>query len=106
MAEPPAVKLTEVGFKTAAGPLLIVGETVAPRTALPVKPFTLLSVMLNFPEEPGEKTWSCGLAEIVKSADKTRMLAMKVDQTPPAVETYSPATHTWLESDGSTPAPK
>ena len=104
--EPLEVKMTLTGFKTLVGPLLTVGETVAVRPTAPAKVPRLASVMLNFPEDPGVKIRICGLEEIVNPFEVIFIPAMNVDHTPPLGDTYSPATHTWVELDGSSPAPK
>ena len=106
LAEPPAVRVTLGGFRTTVGPLANAGETAAVRLTEPVKPPTLVKLILNIAERPGVRIETCGLAETVKLLEITVMLAMNVDQAPPVVEMYSPATQTTVVLEGSTPAPK
>src|SRR5713101_7377072 len=106
LPDPLAVKFRVEGFRRAVGPFATTGETFAARLTEPVKRLMLFKLILNNAERPGDKTETCGLAETAKSPEVTFMLAMKVDQTPPAFEVYSPATHTVVVLEGSTPAPK
>jgi hypothetical protein len=48
-AEPPAPNETLEGFSATVGPA---GETVDDRMTVPMKPFRLTKVMVDFPEEP------------------------------------------------------
>jgi len=106
LPDPPAVKFKVVGFRTVVGPLATTGETFAVRLTEPVKRLMLFRLILNNAERPGDKIETCGFAEMTKSLETMVMLAMKVDQTPPVFEVYSPATHTVVVLEGSTPAPK
>jgi hypothetical protein len=106
LPDPPAVKFKIVGFRTVVGPLAATGETFDATLTEPVKRLMPLRLILNNAERPGDRTETCGLAETTKSLETTVMLAMKVDQTPPVFEVYSPATHTVVVLEGSTPAPK
>jgi len=98
---PPDGIATLFGFSDKVRPE---GDAVAASEAVPENPPMLETPIVAVAELPAAMSAYAGLAEILNAM--TFMLAMYVDQTPPVVETYSPATHTWLGFDGSTPAPK
>lgn len=52
-----------VGFREAVGP---VGEIVADRLIVPLKPFSLVRVMVDAPDEPWRKVREDGFEEIAK----------------------------------------
>ncbi len=58
--------MTLVGFRERLGPL---GELVAERDTVPVKPLRLESVMVELAEEPRGAFRLLGLAEVLKSGE-------------------------------------
>ena len=63
-AEPPAVRLIEVGLRDGCGPD---GETAAVRFTDPEKPFMLLNVRVAVADEPCVAVREVALGVIVKS---------------------------------------
>ncbi len=67
----PDERLTLVGLREAVGPA---GETVEERATVPVKPPTLVKMMLDVPDEPGETIIDAG-PEMLKSGTFTLTVA-------------------------------
>ena len=72
-AEPPGVRLTDVGLRDTCGPA---GVTEALKFTVPEKPFVLVSVMEVVPDEPGATVRDVGLDVIEKSAFVTVTLTV------------------------------
>ncbi len=69
VAIPPAVNVTLVGLKDAVRP--VEGVTDAVRLTVPVKPLTLVRVMVDVPEEPTWTVMTVGFAVMLKSVHVT-----------------------------------
>jgi hypothetical protein len=79
--EPPEVRGTLVGLREALGPLRTVGETVAVRLTVPVKPPKLVSVTVKVTLDPLGTDWELGFATIEKSGG---CCGFTIRVTPPA----------------------
>ncbi len=64
VADPPDVTETTVGLKLVEGPA---GEIVDDRVTLPLKPLTLVTVIVEVAQEPCTMLRALGLAAMVKS---------------------------------------
>ena len=64
---PPSAKVTDVGFRVRVGPLETTGKTVVVSVTFPMKPFRLVTRMVEDPEESVVIVNAEGVAVMAKS---------------------------------------
>ncbi len=74
---PPPAKVTVVGFRVNVGPLDTAGKTAAVNVTFPMKPFRLVTRMVENPDEPAFIVRAGGVAVMVKSGGGGVVIVMK-----------------------------